>query len=211
MGTALSEQRAPSNEQRATSYELRAGSGGREPMMSREVPGVSRRFYTGHETDEPAPCSIHLGSDLWTRLHHSESDSELDLALQLTCRPNRDPQESRQLFLGSSARTLGDVRADRYDGRSHLSYQPESFPRWKSLRQAIDGRPECDAVSPNIEPPEITHPYLSNRPRRRAEPLCGQTRSSQLVARCSSLVARRSLLVARCSSLVARCSLGIGP
>lgn len=172
--------------------------------MSREVPGVSRGLDTGHKTDQPAPCSIHSGSDLWARLHHSECDRELDLALQLTCRPNRDPQESCQLFRGSSARTLCDVRADGYDGGSHLGHQPESFPRWKSLRQAIDGLPECDAVSPNIEPPEITHPFLSSRLRRRVEPPCGQTRSSELVA-CSSQ------LVSRYSSLAARLSLGEGP
>ena len=181
------------------------------PMMSAQVPRGSRRRYTSHETDQPPACSIHLGSDLRARLHHSEPDRELDLTLQLTGGPNRDPQKSGQLFLGSSARALSDVRADGYDGRSHLGHQPESFPRWEILRQAIDSLAERDAVSPDVETPEITHVLLDNRPRRRLEPPCAQTRRSHPFAQSSLLVARCSLLVARSSLLVARSSLDEKP
>ena len=169
----------------------------KSPMMPVEVHGGSRRLYTSHETDQPPACSIHLGSDLRARLHHSELDRELDLTLQLTGGPNRDPQKSGQLFLGSSARALSDVRADGYDGRSHLGHQPESFPRWEILRQAIDSLAERDAVSPDVETPKITLVFLDNRLRRRLEPPCVETRRSHPVAQSSSLMARSSLLVAR--------------
>jgi len=169
-------------------------------MMSVQVPGASRCLYPGHETDQPPACLINLGRDLRVRLHRSELDRELDLTLQLACRPNRNPQESSQLFLRSSARALSNVRADRYNGRSHLGYQPESFPRWEILRQAIDRLAERDAVSPDVETSEITHAFLDSRPRRRVEPPYAQARSSHLVALHSSPVARSSLLVARSSS-----------
>lgn len=167
--------------------------------MSVQVAGGSRRLYASDETDQPPASPVHLGSDLRARLHHSELDRELDLTLQLTGRSDRDSQESSQLFLRSSARALGDIRADGYDGRSQLGHQPEPFPLWKVLRQAIDGPAERDAVSPDVETPEIPHALLDTRPRRQMEPTCARTRRSHLSSRCSLPVARSSSLIARSS------------
>jgi hypothetical protein len=59
------------------------------------------------------------------------------LALAFARRAGCDAQEPRQVCVGITAATLGDVRRNRHRCSSELLREPEAFIRWERCRRGV--------------------------------------------------------------------------
>ncbi len=100
-----------------------------------------------------------------------QSLTEVNLALHLACRPNRNPEKPRKVSSGGSTAAFGDVRRDRHRRRSHLSCEPESLASRQERCRLVDTDGKIDAVLPDRKLPEVLHKPAPTMHRSAREPL----------------------------------------
>ena len=139
-------------------------SGGRYPDANSVQSRPGRRHAVEEAVDPLAECDDR-GNEVWLWLGHPQTNGELELAVQLGQRANGDAEKACELLRGPSPGTFGNVRADRYRGRSHLAGKPEQLGARESSGCLVHVSRQVNALVPHVETTEVMHAHRSNRIR----------------------------------------------